>query len=159
MTPETIAWIEQQKPQLVDWAENYVKESELFKLQNLSKKTLEELGKNPQEEVSVPPPKVSPSQLRNLLGAAQAGHSIAILINFLRYQMGREGWKDEKSGKMLEKYLTKELKETLLKDSRENQDAHAIEAHIAAQFLGFIIREYTYRHKLAVDDFKETHNA
>lgn len=138
MTPETLTWVEQQKPGLVARAEGYVKATKLHcatpKTQNKDK------GKRT--------PEVKTNQLRNLLNAAQAGDPLALLINFLRYQVGRrsQGWKHETSAKA----LLKEFEDNLMPLcdgclARDTEGRFELEAHLAAQFLGFVIREYTYR--------------
>ena len=134
MNPETLTWIEKQKPTLVEWAEHYVKTSELH------------FPKNPGSSTA----RVSGSQLRNLLAAAQSGSSLSILLNFLRYQMGRrQGWGHTDSGQQLEELLEKQLGPLCKKvPAEQGADAYELQAHLAAQLLGFIIRDYTYRCKL-----------
>lgn len=136
MTPETMTWLEHQKPGLVKLAEDFVQETKL--------------------EVQ----SVSPSQLRNLLSAAQSGSSLALLVNFLRYQIGRgsRGWKHQPSGLKLEKLLGGKL----LKLSEQGSKAcghtekdvatYELQALLAAQFFGFLIRDFTYRSAVAQED-------
>ena len=137
MTPRTLAWIEQQKPNLVGWAEEYVNTTKLYEARDPNR------GKQAW---------VSGSQLRNLLNTAQSGSSLAVLINFLRYQIGREkqGWTHRISGEELERLLREDLGKLATEGAEDDEaDLHEVEAHLAAQLLGFVIREYTYRCALA----------
>lgn len=137
MTPETMAWIEQQKPTLVVWAEEFVKDSKLYTRYKKSNRA-----------------QVSRNQLRNLLNAAMAGASIKELINFLHYQVGRknEAWKHWDSADQLESLLLGQLASLAEKSKpiieKSQQSIYEMEASLAAQLMGFIIREYTYRCKL-----------
>jgi hypothetical protein len=132
MSPETLAWIEKQKPDLVRSAEDYVKQTKLFKRK----------GRGDH-------PRVSGSQLRNLLSAAQSGSPLAVLINFLHYQIGRknQGWADQRSGEELGKLLDKDIRRLSREGAKQKgaEDVYELESHLAAQLLGFVIREYTYR--------------
>lgn len=143
MNPETLAWIEKQKSDLVGWAEKFVEDTQLFKATD--KTASKPLGERT--------PQVRTNQLRNMLNAAQSGSPLAVLINFLRYQIGREkrGWKHRPSGNKLLDLLTKDLKDLCDKgcETDDSIDHHELEAHLAAQLLGFIIREYTYQCRLA----------
>lgn len=137
MTPEMLSWIEKQKPELVGWAEKYVQGTKLFEPKG---------GRGKQ-------PKVSGSQLRNLLNAAQGGSPLAVIINLLRYQIGRggRGWPEKPSGQTLESLFTGKLRPLIKSgvESLETPDREAalyeLESQVTAQLLGFIIREYTYR--------------
>lgn len=138
MQAETLVWLESQKPTLVKAAEKYLKLNPIFEAQEGKRKA-----------------KISNSQLRNLLAAAQNGSSIEVLINFLRYQIGRggRGWPELRAGDNLISEL-----ERLLADIHARWPAHAenrqddlltLEAKYAAQYLGFLIRDFTYRCKVA----------
>lgn len=115
-------------------------------------------------------PVVTGSQIRNLLAAAQSGSPFAILVNFLRYQIGRgsRGWADAPSGEALAAILSPEPGPASAgrndgdeagrslaalcaaqAGNRGKLMLYLLEAQVAAQFLGFLIREYTYRCKLA----------
>jgi hypothetical protein len=115
-------------------------------------------------------PIVTGSQIRNLLAAAQSGSPFAILVNFLRYQIGRgtRGWADAPSGEALALILAPEKGSEPAAGKDGNEEGRSLaalcavqagnrgrlmlyllEAQVAAQFLGFLIREYTYRCKLA----------
>jgi len=143
MNPKTLTWIEKQKPMLVGWAETYVEDSALY----FPKKSGSPSSpKNSGKGMAL----VSGSQLRNLLSAAQSGSPLAVLLNFLRYQMGRrQGWAHTSSGQKLETLLKKKLS-PLCEEFPEKHEAdpYELQSHLAAQLLGFIIREYTYRCKL-----------
>jgi hypothetical protein len=143
MTREVLGWIERKKPTLVGWAEAYLDKNQIYK-----PKPSRERG-NHGEPAKQSTPVVSGSQLRNLLSAAQAGSSLAVLVNFLRYQIGRKdkGWPDRGSGEALEKLLREDLKGLAAQAEkvRADDDHFEVEPHLAAQLLGFIIREYTYR--------------
>jgi hypothetical protein len=152
MNPKTLTWIEKQKPMLVGWAETYVEDSELYFPKNSGS------ANSPKNSGSPSSPKksgkgmarVSGSQLRNLLSAAQSGSPLAVLLNFLRYQMGRrQGWAHTPSGQELETLLKEKLS-PLCEEFPETHEAdpYELQSHLAAQLLGFIIREYTYRCKL-----------
>ena len=147
MRPETLTWLEKQKPRLVRWAEGFVSDSKLYEA---NAKTVN----NPRGQRE---PHVKTNQIRNLLGAAQAGEPLAVLVNFLRYQRGRrKGWPHEPSGQALEELFNKELSSLIDKrlGNLETSEAQAgastderyeVESYLAAQLLGFIVREYTYR--------------
>lgn len=145
MTPEDLGWVDRQQPKLVGWAETYVADAKIHE---------------PQDERRGNKPKVSGSQLRNLLNSATQGSSLAVLRNFLRYQIGRggKGWGDEPSGEALLSILDEKIGPLCRgrhtdqeAESGEAQGQHRIEleADVASKFFGFVIREYTYRCKLA----------
>ena len=73
MSPELQAWIEEQKPDLVEAAKRYVNKSSIC---------FKQTGQDNE-------PQVSSSQLRNLLNVAQSERSLKVLVNFLRYQISR----------------------------------------------------------------------
>jgi len=139
MTPETFDWIEQQKPRLVRWAEDFVDTTKLYRA------TRKTASKDPGWRT----PEVRANQLRNLLSAAQSGSPLAVLVNFLRYQIGRQnqGWAHRESGKELDALLTEKLGKLIPERLAEHR--YQLEAHLAAQLLGFIIRHYTYQCSLA----------
>ena len=156
MTPETMAWIEQQKPTLVVWAEDFVRSSKLYLNRESDPEpdssVLDDPNRNKRHRQSA---LVSSSQLRNLLNAAQQGTALRALVNFLRYQVGRgsSGWRHGSSAKKLEEMLLGKLKDLCAKGATdratEDAETYALEAQMSAQLLGFIIREYTYRCELA----------
>lgn len=131
MKPEALSWIEQQKPDLVAAAEVYLEEHQIYKP-----------GKRKDK------PRISGSQLRNLLNAAQAESSLAVLINFLRYQVGRgnKGWPDRRSGSALEALLKDKVGGLAGNGAKAHEaDRYGLEARLAALLLGYVIREYTFR--------------
>lgn len=135
MKPETLGWIEEQEPELVRAAEKYVAEFDIHKA-------------DPQSRGPRNKARVSASQLRNLLNAAQGRSSLAVLVNFLRYQIGRgrQGWEDERSGNALVKLLEDEVGRRVETGSEVGgKDRCRLESRLAALLLGFVIREYTYR--------------
>lgn len=151
LTAADLAWLDSIKPDLVGRAENFLESHNISRPSEKNRKN----------------PVVSGSQLRNLLAAAQSGSPFAVLVNFLRYQIGRgnRGWDDTSSGETLVLYLSAKEKS---RDGRESlamlcdekargyAPAHRylLEAQVAAQFFGFLIREYTYRCKLEGTTFK-----
>lgn len=149
LTASDLAWLERIKPELVSRAENFLETHRIFRKHEKNRNN----------------PVVSGSQLRNLLAAAQSGSPFAILVNFLRYQIGRggRGWDDTSSGRALVEYLSPQVPEgnkslAILcnEKTRGYEPAHRylLEAQVAAHFFGFLIREYTYRCKLEGTTFK-----
>lgn len=139
MTPDVLSWIDEQKPGLVGAAERYLRDNAIY------------AAGPSKHSARRPPAKVSGSQLRNLVNAAQADSPLAVLVNLLRYQIGRasRGWRDRDSGQALERVLIDEV-ETRSK-SAPTADAHAhyaVESRLAALLLGYIVREFTYRCEL-----------
>lgn len=98
-------------------------------------------------------PRVSTSQLKNLLAAAQGGSPVAILRNFLHYQMGRDkkslAWNDHDSAHGLIALLEREVEKPVKDLGLGEDERYRLEAELAAQLIGFLSREYTYR--VAVD--------
>lgn len=140
MSPELQAWIEEQKPELVEAAERYVAESEIYLPTPQDQKKGGRRSKDP---------RVTGSQLRNLLNVALTERSLAVLKNFLRYQVGRQ-WKDGKAGDLLEQLLLREIaNRSQARGKAEGVSPREIEAALLPLLLGYIIREYTYRCKLA----------
>lgn len=140
MNAETLTWIEDQKPDLVRSAEEYVKGFKLSEPRDVSR------GRG------FPKARVSGSQLRNLLSAAQSEGSLAVLINFLRYQIGRgrQGWEDQDSGRGLETLLEEQVGKRIADaGDKAGKKPRQAEARLAALLLGYIIRDYTYRCQLA----------
>lgn len=132
MSPELQKWIEEQKPALVAAAESYVDRSGIY---------VKREGRDGE-------PQVSGSQLRNLLGVVRSERSLKVLVNFLRYQIGRgrRGWEHRESGKRLETALTDGIA-SLCSDqeaARLATSRRELEAVLASLFLGYVIREYTY---------------
>lgn len=139
MNAETLTWIEDQKPDLVRSAESYVEEHKIS-----------EPGEDRRH--GFPKARVSGSQLRNLLSAAQSEGSLAVLINFLRYQIGRgrQGWEDQVSGRGLETMLHKQVGQRIADAGDVTAgDPRQLESRLASLLLGYVIREYTYRCQLA----------
>lgn len=139
MSPEIQAWIDAQKPQLVEAAERYVERSEIFRP---TPRKRQKGGRGKKD------PRVSSSQLRNLLNVALTERSLPVLKNFLRYQVGRQ-WEDPKAGELMEQLLLDEV----AKRSRGAGEGHGVEpreleAALLPLLLGYVIREYTYRCKL-----------
>lgn len=134
MTPEILAWIERQKPALVGLAEGFLIQHRIY-------------APAPSEaHKQRPPARVSGSQLRTLLNAAQSGSPVAVLVNLLHYQVGRgaRGWDDKASGDALA-VLLRDSVSALVKASGANGDGvFEVEARVSALLLGFVIREYTY---------------
>lgn len=133
MKSNSLYWIEQQKPELVRAAEAYLKQHPIFE---------------PEENKKAKDPKVSGSQLRNLLNAAQSGASLPVLKNFLRYQIGRkrQGWADAPSGEALIELLEREVRTRF--DGAQLGDGaaerRAVESQLAALLLGYLVRHFTY---------------
>lgn len=146
------AWLEVQKCELVELAEKLVRET------RIAAPIDEEPGAR-----DPPPAAVTPSQIRNFLAAAQNGNPLAVLTNFLRYQRGRgrglAAWRHEASFRQLENLFTADFPERCRKISgplttEQKLDA---EARLAAQFLGFLLRDYTYRRHLYEEAWSRNH--
>jgi hypothetical protein len=136
MSPELQTWIEEQKPELVEAAERYVERSKIF----LPPEADPRRGGRPDKNA-----RVSGSQLRNLLNVALTERSLAVLRNFLRYQVGRQ-WKDGKAGAALEELLAREIAErTASRMDAATGERREVEAALLPLLLGFVIREYTYQ--------------
>lgn len=134
MSPEMLKWIEERKPMLVGKAEEYVKQTQPHKADSGGKA-------------------VTSSQLRNLLAAAQAGQSVPLLVNLLRYQMGRRNnaWAHTRSGEALLALLPEQASAPLAQRFPEltgTPASYAAQARVAALLLGYIVREFTYCAKL-----------
>lgn len=130
MNAQARAWVEAQKPELAVAAEGYVRD---YWEPSGSRGALQ---------------RVKPSQLRNLLSAAQAERSLAVLLNFLRYQIGRgnRGWNDSKSGDGLADLLRRQVEERLEKgQAPAGADRYELEGDLSALLLGYVVREHTYR--------------
>ncbi len=140
MNAETLTWIEDQKPNLVRSAESYIKEYKISEPREVSR------GRG------FPKARVSGSQLRNLLSASQSEGSLAVLVNFLRYQIGRgrQGWDDQDSGRGLESLLHEQIGKRITDaGDKAGSEPHQVESRLASLLLGYVIREYTYRCQLA----------
>ncbi len=131
MSPELLKWIEEQKPALVGAAEGYLKTHAIF------------LPTKPKK------PKIAGSQIRNLLSAAQSGSPLAVIVNLLRYQVGRgpRGWDDRTSGEALETLLREQVEKRSV--TRPADERHAAEARLASLLFGYLVREFTYRCRIA----------
>ena len=128
MNPQALAWIEDQKSDLVAAA-----------VQN------------------TPSQDVSKSQLQTLLTVA-SDEPVEVLRSHLRYQMGRgdKAWKDWKAGQNVLDLLSNEVVERCSQAASSGslgaidpsaQDA--IQRRVAALLIGYIIREHTYQSALA----------
>ncbi|MEM9553819.1 MAG: hypothetical protein AAGC60_06150 [Acidobacteriota bacterium] len=158
MQPETLTWIEKQKPELVRMAEKYLEEAKIYEEDvSKSKKKSEARKDEAKTEDPSKDPWVKKSQLQNLLGAARAGEPVALLVNFVRYQHARlPGWRQNDAAKKLEDVLHEQIRPlagtcpAAAKQSTEAALEHRyeVEAAVAAQLFGFILREYTYRCRL-----------
>lgn len=138
MSRQTQAWIEAQKPELVEAAERYVQESEIFRPTPRE----QQRGRKKKD------PRVTPSQLQNLLNVALTERSLAVLRNFIRYQVGRH-WEDAAAGELLEKLLLDEVAQRSQRDSESlGVKPRELEAALLPLLLGYVIREHTYRCKL-----------
>ncbi|NJL27234.1 MAG: hypothetical protein HC897_04750 [Thermoanaerobaculia bacterium] len=132
MNAETLNWIEEQKPALVMAAREYLGKHQIYQPRS----------DKPRE------PRVSPTQLRNLWNAAHSGSSLAVLTNFLRYQIGRgnRGWGDPSSGEALEIVLDRQVGDRCSSHlGVESVGRYGLEAQIAALLFGFLIHEYTFQ--------------
>ncbi|MFP3939775.1 MAG: hypothetical protein ACOC7L_00650 [Acidobacteriota bacterium] len=144
MTPQLRAWIEAQKPSLVQAAEEYLNEAKIY----LPKGGGGKGGKGGRGGGKRKDPRVSGSQLRNLLNVAQTERSVAVFRNFLRYQVGRgsRGWPDPASGEALESYVDRAIgKRSRSAAGQHGVDARELEAELLPLLLGYVIREFTYR--------------
>lgn len=139
MTPEALVWIEEQKSDLVVEATKFVDQNKTFRPAPPRK------NRKPKNE-----PRVSPSQLRNLLSTAR-DEPFEVLCSYLRYQIGRgdRGWGDEASGTALLRLLETAVRARIEgAESLGEPDAlqsSAISRRLASLLIGFIIREHTYR--------------
>jgi len=126
MNPQALAWIEDQKSNLVAAAID-----------------------------NTPPGKVTKSQLQTLLSVAH-DEPLDVLRSHLRYQMGRKNaWKDWDAGvkilAMLDREVTKRYKSAIAAkhlDTVDARDQRAIQRRLAALLIGYVIREHTYRSAL-----------
>lgn len=159
MDNHVAAWLEVQKNELVGVAEKLVCETRLEAPASEGDEQEDPAARRGGPQDAKPePPAVTPSQIRNLLAAAQNGSPLAILTNFLRYQHGRRknGWNHKQSFEALQEVFTNDLPERCKKISialsiEQRLDA---EARIAAQFLGFLSREYTYRRQVYEENWR-----
>lgn len=134
MNAETLNWIEEQKPALVLAAREYLNHNRIY----------QDIGGQPHNYN----PHVSTAQLRNLWNAAHSGSSLAVLTNFLRYQIGRgnRGWGDPRSGEALEEVLEQHVgKRCAAHLGSDSAEHYGLEAQIAALLFGFLIHEYTFQ--------------
>ncbi len=127
MNPQALAWIEDQKSDLVAAA----------------------VGNTPSQEISK-------SQLQTLLTVA-SDEPVEVLKAHLRYQMGRgdKAWKDWDAGTKVLDLLDREVVERCSLAARKGLlgelDSPAqdpIQRRIAALLIGYIIREHTYQQAL-----------
>lgn len=131
------AFIEKRSPHLVQVAEEFLQQHKIY--------------------LPAGKPVVSGTQLRNLLAAAQSGSPVAVLRNFLHYQMGRDqrsrAWADSASGHaligLLEKEVAKPVADQVGAATTEDEARFRLEAELASQLLGFLHREYTYQAAVA----------
>lgn len=165
MQPEILAWIEKQKPDLVEWAEDFLKETRIYE-EKADQGSDEDDEAARSGDATSKSPWVRKSQLQNLLGAARTGEPVALLANFLRYQDARiKGWRQNEAATKLEKLLREKVQPRARRCPRLGtvgaevdggptgeetiELRYEIEAALAAQLFGFIIREYTYRCRIA----------
>lgn len=134
MIAEATDWLGRLKPTLVEQAESFVEE----------KATFEPRPGEEHKKAGAKKPNVTNSQLRNLLNVIETEGSVKVLRNFLRYQIGREkrGWPHADSAQRLIEILDSGWTDDALP---EGADRRALEAEAAALFLGYVIREHTYR--------------
>lgn len=130
-------------------------ERRLDELVRLANQTAAMLAKSPMEMEKSPMEK---SQLRNLLNVATTTSSPEVVINFIRYQIAREGdkWgKDQNSfGHTLIKHLRKEVKEWAKIVAQEvnahmpNEPSDALDSAAYIQlirlFIGYLNRAFYY---------------
>lgn len=128
MKPEALAWIEDQKSDLVAAA-----------------------------IVNTPSQQVTKSQLQTLLTVAQ-DEPIDVLKSHLRYQMGRsqQAWRDWEAGERILTMLEQEVRERCkaaidsgVLSKPTARDRRALQQRLAALMIGFVIREHTYQQALA----------
>lgn len=145
MTPDVLAWIDRQKPALVGVAEGFLSQHHIFERPEPKDNKLRD------NKAKDNKPRVSGSQLRLLLNAAQSGSPVAVLVNLLHYQVGRgsRGWGDQQSGEALAKTLRESVSDLAQTCGASGDDLFEVEARVAALLLGFLIREYTYGCKQA----------
>ncbi len=164
MKTETLTWIDQQKPDLVARAEKYLDEHKIYQPKYCDPEWQKKKGAPPKKPSCLQDlpeeakkPIISNNQLRNLLNAAQAGNPISVQVNFLRFQIGRQknAWPDANSGEalitLLENLRTSSKKAVLGSEVAPI----SLEAPLAANLLGFIIREHTYRTKVALEQLDQ----
>jgi hypothetical protein len=154
MKAETLSWIEEQEPELVRAAEKFVAEFDIHKPDPESRESRHGRAADGTRDGGTRAggdernkPRVSASQLRNLLKAAQGRSSLAVLVNFLRYQIGRKrnAWEDKRSGDALVDLLHSEIGKRVESFGCHGRDRYHLESRLAGLFLGFVLREYTYR--------------
>lgn len=160
MNSQTLNWIEHQKAELVEAAEGFVTAAGIADPRPETKDK-KPAPPRPGGKDNKPKAKISGSQLRNLLSVAQSERSLAVLLNFLHYQMGRaKGWPDLPSGEALYGLLREAVKKRIDEAVEEKAfgadfrrpDRFLLESRLSALLLGYIIREYTYQCKIAGTD-------
>lgn len=170
MENHVAVWLERQKTELVKLAEEVVSQTRLHEpdSERQRRNNVERDDERTDGEPRLPAPAVSTNQIRNLLAAAQNGSPLAVLTNFLRYQRGRGrgAWEHQASFEALEKLFDQDLRsrcEQLVKvlsaaektlSAEQRFDA---EARLAAQLLGFLTREYTYRRHVYEEEWNRDH--
>ena len=140
MSPEVQAWIEEQKPALVQAAEEYVEKSQIYL-------PAPPRGKRPTGK-KAKQARVSSSQLRNLLNIAQTERSLAVFRNFLRYQVGKRSsaWRDPVAADLLEQVVDSEISNRAASGVKApDLTTRELEASLLLLLVGYIIREYTYQ--------------
>lgn len=158
MTPDAMAWIDDQRSDLVAAAERFVLSSDIAlpPKENDSRSHQARHRSSPHHGTRRPKARVSRSQLRNLLNVSISERSLPVLKNFLRYQIGRQSWKDQPSGDALLMLLDKEVAERATKGADGSDvSARVLQDHLAPLLIGYIVREYTYQckeHGTSTDD-------
>jgi hypothetical protein len=91
------------------------------------------------------------SQLRNVMAVANDAPHVAVVISFIRYQMGRAGapgkaWKGTGLGEAVIKEIDGELHNLAQEAVRESSFGNADEVHtrLTRLLLGFMYRRYVY---------------
>jgi hypothetical protein len=100
------------------------------------------------------PNNLTDTQIRNLLNVASNTLSMEVLLNFLKYQIGRESkWQEKDIGEKLISELEglSENRNTILKHLKEKdievslQEQQQIAIQLARLYLGFLNRYFKYK--------------
>ena len=94
---------------------------------------------------------IDASQIRNAMAVANSAPHVAVVTNFIRYQMGRTGapgkaWKDTGLGEAVNKEIDgtiHKLAEETVKDAGFGE-TDAVQAQLTRLLLGFMHRRYVY---------------
>jgi hypothetical protein len=149
MNPDIQAWIDEQKPELVKAAEEFVEESKIcHPMPPPPSHGKKGASSTPTGRPGKPKARVSSSQLRNLLSVAQSERSLAVFRNFLRYQVGRKSkaWQDSEAGDLLEQTVEREVASRGKPgEEKVGVPAQSLAGELLPLLIGYVIREYTYR--------------